>query len=226
MLGRLSSCRSCWAQTLKWGRRHITPVSSRSPRLGGKQFQKRVSGWEGGMKWSRVEAKELVKHQEMIFSISWRAGEPRFKLMQRTDLLWRGKSNEGNYYLQDPILFLSCSLTPVQWASSLELEYPALAPSNSTSNTDKPAPQAGIFLTSYTFEIWNGPNSNAIAPPDRQKPNQGLVLLTPPSHPLYRDCSLLGPRRITADPSQSCGASAKGTKAKAVVGKRPLFQTI
>lgn len=31
----LSSCRSRWAQTLKWGRRPITPVNSRNPWLGG-----------------------------------------------------------------------------------------------------------------------------------------------------------------------------------------------
>lgn len=60
----------------------------------------------------------------------------------------------------------------------------------------------------------------------KNQPGPVSVLLTPPDHPLSRDCFLLAPRRITSDPSQAHGASAKGTKAKAVVGKRPLFQKI
>lgn len=93
-----------------------------------------------------------------------------------------------------------------------------------------PAMQVGVFLANYESEIWSRSKPNTVIPPpthtqENSNQNQSAFcwLLTITRSPetvfFWHPAS-----RITSDPSQSCGASVEWTKAKAAMGKRPLFQ--
>lgn len=149
--------------------------------------------------------------------------------MRRTDLLWREEEYWG------PLLFTGSCFISVLLPGSRPLSSQAL-PSIASfppvhvchyikhhryQQTGSLLCRQAFFLTNFKSEAWSRLKPNTIT---SSWMSTGAHPHYAPKHPLSRDCFLLELRGIMSDPSQLLGASAKGTKAKAVVGKRPLFQ--